>query len=431
MATIGFLMHSEMGHLNSSLGLAKKLKMRGHQIYYFGLIDFEEIVRNQGFHFIPIFENYYPRSTIAGLSQSQSLVNLIERAKKDYRIFKKILEAFSNGSDPITQLHPDLLIVDSLIKRTLLPLANKLRIPLVVLSTTLPWDRAPGIPPLRTTLMPASNYGITGRLNIALHWKLNSLFNLFRNILNFPYRRIASQYETSLTHKYGSPPQAPKLILCPQCFDFPRSVPAQYHYVEAGIDTNRVDVDFPWDKLDGRPILYCSLGSVSHLYKSRSLFYQAIIDTIRTTKKWQLVMTIGKGLSATDLSAPDDVVIVEYAPQLQLLARTDLMITHGGLNSIKECILFGVPMIVFPNFAEQPGNAARVVYHGLGIIGNQHNISAKYIKSLIDTIDRDPSYRRNIKAMSDVFKKLEEAQQSVEIIESLLVTSSTQPSLAI
>ncbi len=67
---------------------------------------------------------------------------------------------------------------------------------------------------------------------------------------------------------------------------------------------------------------------------------------------------------------------------MELLSRADLFITHSGLNSIKESIFYAVPMLVFPiEFkTDHPGNAARIVYHVLGLRGDARKDSAPEIK---------------------------------------------------
>jgi UDP:flavonoid glycosyltransferase YjiC (YdhE family) len=67
---------------------------------------------------------------------------------------------------------------------------------------------------------------------------------------------------------------------------------------------------------------------------------------------------------------PPNVRVVASAPQLAVLRRAHLMLTEGGSNSVKECVHFGVPMLVYPRNADQPGNSARVVFHGLGLRGD-------------------------------------------------------------
>jgi UDP:flavonoid glycosyltransferase YjiC (YdhE family) len=72
------------------------------------------------------------------------------------------------------------------------------------------------------------------------------------------------------------------------------------------------------------------------------------------------------------------------------------MITHGGMNSITECILAGVPMVVFPGTTQidQAGNAARVAWHQLGLKGGMMQDSSARIRSYIDHVLADDRYRQ-------------------------------------
>jgi len=101
------------------------------------------------------------------------------------------------------------------------------------------------------------------------------------------------------------------------------------------------------------------------------------------------------------------------------------MITHGGPNSVKECIYFGVPMIVFPLWFDQPGNVARVTYHGLGLKGDFKKISQKELQGLIEEVTSNPKYRERIKAMQKYFMEIEEAKPSVKLIEEFIAKPNT------
>jgi zeaxanthin glucosyltransferase len=106
-----------------------------------------------------------------------------------------------------------------------------------------------------------------------------------------------------------------------------------------------------------------------------------------------------------------------------MLGRASIMITHGGLGGVKEAIFFGVPMIVFPCRWDQPHNAARIVYHGLGVRGDINNDSVGQIHSLIDAVDKDPQFKSRIDAMSRTFREIENSGVGVSTVETIISDS--------
>lgn len=161
----------------------------------------------------------------------------------------------------------------------------------------------------------------------------------------------------------------PELVVCPQEFDFPKSEKPGRHYIEPTIDLDRVEEAFHWDLLDDtRPLVYCALGTLTCFPKqSYQSFYQAVIDASKVRPDWEWVLAVGSSLRVGAFRViPSNVIVVNRAPQLALLSRAAMMITHGGTNTIKECVYFGVPMVVYPLGYDHPGNATRVIYRGLG-----------------------------------------------------------------
>ncbi len=102
---------------------------------------------------------------------------------------------------------------------------------------------------------------------------------------------------------------------------------------------------FPWDRLrrDGR-IAYLSFGS---LYSDASI--HKLVATAAAALDVQLVVSTG-ALADTAFvhELPGDVLAVAYAPQLELLAKTRVFVTHGGFNSFNEALFHGVPMLADP-----------------------------------------------------------------------------------
>jgi MGT family glycosyltransferase len=219
----------------------------------------------------------------------------------------------------------------------------------------------------------------------------------------------------------------PIIVLCPQEIDFGCAQrKSNYYYLEASIETERKEAHaFRWDGVDeSKPLIYCSFGSQCHQYEQSEGLFRAIIEAMRERPGWQLILSVGPYLNMSDFQPiPENVLLVKWAPQLEMLERASIMITHGGLGGVKEAIFFGVPMIVFPCRWDQPHNAARVVYHGIGVRGNINDASVEQIHSLIDAVDKDPMFKSRVDAMSRAFREIENSGVGVSAVEKIISDS--------
>jgi UDP:flavonoid glycosyltransferase YjiC (YdhE family) len=375
MSTIIFVMLPEIGHVNASFKLSKQLKGRGHQVYHLAIPDFEQYIESQSLGVLPFFKSLYPNGfALNGAFKYQNLETLdalkalLEMKAPDGKgVMHLIMEEILRLAGKI---RPDLMIVDALLPEIAL-VSCKIHIPTILLST-----------------------------NLDNHLDDSD--------------RIAYKYLEKI----------PELVLCPKEFDFarPERRNSACYYAEASIDLLRSDTAFPWEKLEkGKPLIYCSLGSQSHLMENGKQFLQTMIDAMAELQSRQLVLTIGEHLFAEDFRPlPPNVFLVQRAPQIEMLKKASLMICHGGFNSVKESILFGVPMIVFPLIRDHPMVAARVEHHKLGLRGNILNATVNSICALIDKIDQDPSIRMSVRSMGERFREIEDSAVGAELIESLL-----------
>ena len=135
------------------------------------------------------------------------------------------------------------------------------------------------------------------------------------------------------------------------------------------------------------------------------------------------MLNIGPDLKPTDfLRVPKNTILVNGAPQLGLLQRAQAMINHGGINSVRECIYFGVPQVVIPIGFDQPGAAARVQYHKLGVVGDFRQVTPASIKALLTQVLSDSSFRERAQKLSQTFRLRQEQQIGAVTIEHFLRT---------
>ena len=121
--------------------------------------------------------------------------------------------------------------------------------------------------------------------------------------------------------------------------------------------------------LEGRSLIYCGCST---FIKGNREFLQQLVAAVSNHPQWDLVLALGGQFNLDQLGTlPANIHAFNWVSQLQVLKHADCAINNGGINSINECIHFGVPMLVYSlNRFDQNGNAARIDYHHLGMIGD-------------------------------------------------------------
>ena len=219
-----------------------------------------------------------------------------------------------------------------------------------------------------------------------------------------------------------------QIVQFPEAFDFPaRRPPDHLHYVGHLSATRPQSVeDFPWERLDGRPLIYASAGTIAIERNGKAL--RRILEACVGVDA-QLVMGLGqwvdgggvRNLVQPDIM-PDNAIVVGFAPQIKLLERADLMITHGGINSVNEALLNGVPLVVMPRDGDQPGAAARVAAAGVGLTTSFDRTPAEQLRKLIVRALNDTDIRAKAKRMQQAISSAGGAIHAAEITERALQT---------
>jgi MGT family glycosyltransferase len=213
----------------------------------------------------------------------------------------------------------------------------------------------------------------------------------------------------------------PELLFCPREFDFPYPERGGRHYVES-LDLARREPEFDYARLPAdKPLVFCALGGQLYRGGETPAFLQRVARAFESRPDLTLVLATGRHLRPEQIApCPANVIVMERAPQLGLLKRARLMITHGGLGSVKECIAHGVPMLVFPLDIDQPGNGARVAHHGLGLSGSIGETTEASLLRMIDQVLGDASFVARTLAMQKALFALEESQPGVALVEGFL-----------
>jgi MGT family glycosyltransferase len=154
------------------------------------------------------------------------------------------------------------------------------------------------------------------------------------------------------------------LSLYPEEADYRRStvLSSTWHRLESCVRDTDAPFDLPERIAEGKgALVYLSLGSLGSADVG---LMQRLIDLLATTGH-QVIVSLGP--QHRELRLPDSMHGAEFLPQTSILPRVDLVITHGGNNTVTECFHFGKPMVVLPLFWDQYDNAQRVDELGFGV----------------------------------------------------------------
>jgi UDP:flavonoid glycosyltransferase YjiC (YdhE family) len=424
MARILFRLLEETGHILPSMKLAKGLAARGHRVAY---------------HVSPELESILRRNGIAVVARSTGRSRPRPASPAYYGEMLPALGEQGTMRRELLDFAPDLAVVDNYELPYALA-ARSVGCPLILLSTHLPQTVEGGIPPI-TTRIPWRP-GATGHAIAALAWTRHLGSNWARERAKAMLGRSTSaRLLREAVSVFGGAPNAletraailpqlrdaPELVACPPQFDFPRAQRDGRTYVES-IDLDREEPgELP--ALDGRPLVFCSMGTQGDRTASVVVaFLRKVVDALAGQDRFNGIVVHGSGIAREDLgAAPAHVVVTRTVPQLAALRRAAIMITHGGLGSVKECVAEGVPMNVYPLGWDQPGNGARVVHHRLGRMGSVSRASPASILAMID--DTLSSSLRSGE-VRESFRAFEGERRGVARIESLITGRSCTNSAA-
>jgi MGT family glycosyltransferase len=411
----GFVSTPVTGHLNPMTALARKLQSRGDEVVFIGLPDVEPIVREANLNFVPFCEKEYPLGSVAkGYAPLAKLhgLDVVEHSAREIHP-DRCKSALEHLPEKLAETGVQGLVIDTAHFFVEL-VAMRLGIPYVHIWNILHLDRSGSSP---ACLFPWP-YETTPD---ALARNVEGL-KKFGGLLA-PVLAVAKSYaEKNGLHIDWNDPTATvsKLAVItqtPKEFDFPISNwPPQFHY--AGPfhdDEGRAQVDFPWEKLTGAPLIYASLGT---LVNGMVHVYRSILEAVGRFPETQVVLSVGKNIDPADLRPiPSNVIIVSTAPQIELLKRASLCITHAGLNTVLEALAQGVPIVAIPIAFDQPGVAARVAYHGVGEFVEVGDLTAEHLSYLIQRVQANPSYRDRARYFQRVISKTRGLDVAADIIE--------------
>src|SRR5690554_483781 len=365
-----------LGHVNAFLNLARWLSENGCEIAFVGSNEQRQLVLEEGFQFYEVNPLIVIPAAFEIKSQGyfRFLLENIHRSrsKRTLEYYQTVSMAYQRVIDLIK---PDLVLLDNHYSLKAF-LYNELKINVVMVSTMIAPLRGVGIPPFQSSHVPKDTR--ISRMYINWSWAINltnqkitrwisALFCLGKSdvkIIREIFSRVPYVLDASRCFGIGIK-EIPLIATYPEPLDFKRNKSVFYFGQMPEVPSDKIDEPrlgallkhFPTGK-----IIYCSLGTVTfHNLKLCHGFFERIIKVAVKNPQWHFILNVGKHYDINTLSAtPQNLSVFVHVPQRQLLSKVAIMINHGGINSIKECLSANVPMVVYPlSFKwDQPGCAA-------------------------------------------------------------------------
>ena len=163
-------------------------------------------------------------------------------------------------------------------------------------------------------------------------------------------------------------------------------------------------------------LIYLSLGSLGSADVG---LMQRLVDVMGTTRHRVIV---SKGPLADQIHLPDGMVGEGYLPQPAILPQVDLVITHGGNNTVTECFDAGKPMVVLPLFWDQVDNAQRVDETGFGVRLSTYGFDEAELTGAIDRLLGDAALKRRMAVASARMRAEPGTVRAADLIERVATT---------
>lgn len=422
-----FIMLPTKSHYIPCIELAKELTKNGYHIFFAGTASVQDYVEQMGFEFVRFkYMSTYRINSVKAFFGTL-IKSLLDQSYKTER-YQEFLQSVIDTQQTCATINPDLIFIDEHLSHYYFYLIGSGR-KLYLLNTKQSTRKVAGVPPLNSAYVAQNT--TRSFLVSELLWQKHLLFKraveFFNNVafLGHSNEQFQRSYikklnisamvtdETSM-YDYDSINGVKTIMLVSQKLDYPwrKKLPDELFFNYRNVPT---DENLPpylhWivgTKAANLPLLYCAVGTFADSEPEPYIqFFTQLIRAFEKRTSYRLLISTGsKSIKARLMNEPipEHIHLYDRLPQTAILPYCDVMITHGGLNSVKEAIAAGVLMLGIINpahkYKDTSGNIARLIYHQIGL-GCRISSSASDLFRLIDKLIYDPLYKRKSIAFNE------------------------------
>jgi MGT family glycosyltransferase len=421
MRTVLFFPEGAYGPTNNCVGIGDVLRRRGHRVVFVIEESFAGTLAEKG------FEERLMRLTPPADEEEDPGQFWKDYIRDTAPIFRKpTLDQLSGFIQPtfsalvdgarhvdeqlaeiFAEVEPDVIVEDNVVAFPAVPASGRTW---VRIASCHPAElKDPDVPP------PFSGYPADDRAE----WPA------FRDEYRRTHAELHAEFD-EFCRERGAPPlpelefihssPALNLYLYPREVDYPRANPLGpgWHNLEACVRTTDAAWELP-ERLAGGddPLLYLSLGSLA---SGDVELMQGLIGAL-AGRPYRVIVSMGPQHEQLELA--DNMTGAEFLPQTSILPEVDLVITHGGNNTVTECFRFGKPMVVLPVFWDQHDNAQRVHETGFGIRLDTYGHSQDELPAAIDRLLGSAETRQRLDSISARLRAAPGTERAADLIEAL------------
>lgn len=402
MTTIAFFDIPYHSRLVTTLPLVQALVARGHRVHAFTLPPFEALVASAGaqVELQPPFGDRPPDCT----------VNL--------RAIDYSLDVVPALVARLQALRPELVLFTAKCLWSAIA-AERCGLPTAVVHTNALWPRG----------TPVSEAVYAARWPGKSDTDLRQIEDRDRAA----WERCAARFRVQRVHPQDVLPGLPNcmnlrgdlnLVYASEALQPRREVfDRSFHFVGPCYDDRSTDADSEFEaalQSLPQPLIYGSLGSMRH-YNDRQDLFQVVLGALRDWERDArpaLVLSVGAADGVAALGPqPPHVLVRPYLPQLAVLRRASLFLTHAGSNSVYESLLHGVPMLMLPQGGDQPIMAEQVAALGAGRWLRETDLDAAALRAHAEALLADPAAAARARALGDGLRDAGGTPRAVALLE--------------
>lgn len=411
LSKVVFLGFPEHGHINPTVGVVKELVSRGEEVLYYCPAELQTKFANTG---VQMRDFLFPTPVLEEQTVDFGKIQETTNQKLIENLMKLIDTELASCLEIIQYQKPDL-------KKAVM----EIKPDYIIHDSCAYWGK-----------IIAQQLSIPAISSVTVYAYCSKIFDLnpqlvIRDILGLPGCYVDNPQKTSiiLQHaakiagdyynvpdydyidKYSSREELNIVYTSKEFQWFGEVFDSSFRFVGPSICPRNDSSGFSWDTVDREKLIYISLGTLIHDLS----FYYICFEAFGATDK-QVILNIGNLNIEKLVNVPKNFIVRNFVPQLEILKRAAVFITHGGMNSVNEAMYFNVPVIVIPHEKDQFIVADRITELGVGIKLKNGEFNALELFEASETVLTGQSFRTQAQIIGESLRNAGGYQRAVDEI---------------